>query len=330
MHFKKPASAGFLLNIRSSNYVEVQPRRALNAHKENKMGRPLNKKYFGNTNLGSLSTRSDNFIGGEGVSTTFTISGAGSNYSQGVTLTLSAPQLPTGVTATASPTVNGSGAVTAITLTEKGSGYTSAPSVTINKPTTVAYAGTATNTQYTLTNMVSVSGIYVGMLAASGHGMQANAYVTAVNGNSVTLNKTMTASTASMTITFSDNGSSFSASSALTASQQNAIKPTAYISTGSSGVVADIIKQESTRKYLVKTAQGIGQCKLSTTALVPGTMWILATDVNGSSYYVTKLTAHKAYLTRKAMVGSYEYATGAVAKWNLSAAAAGNVLITNG
>ena len=31
------------------------------------MGRPLNKKYFGNRNIGSTSTTADNGIGGEGV-----------------------------------------------------------------------------------------------------------------------------------------------------------------------------------------------------------------------------------------------------------------------
>ena len=31
------------------------------------MGRPLNKKYFGNRNIGSTSTTTDDGIGGEGL-----------------------------------------------------------------------------------------------------------------------------------------------------------------------------------------------------------------------------------------------------------------------
>ena len=54
------------------------------------MGRPLNKKYFGNYNTGSDSVSSDDGIGGQGVDSV-TISTAGSNYSQGVTATVSAP-----------------------------------------------------------------------------------------------------------------------------------------------------------------------------------------------------------------------------------------------
>ena len=233
------------------------------------MGRPINKKYFGNKNLGTAG-RGDNFIGGEGISSivvTNTATNAGYSTSTAVTWVASAPQLPTGVAASGTAIVmfdGGTGRLQSLQVTEPGSGYTSTATVTITY-TPARVGGVAATTQ-----------------------------------------------------------------AALLATQQNAIQPTAFISTGSSAVVGDIVKQVSTRKYLVKTAQGIGQCKLSTTTLGAGDMWILATDVNGSTYYVTKLTAHKAYLTRKTMVGSYEYATGAVAKWNLTTASAGNVKITNG
>ena len=234
------------------------------------MGRPINKKYFGNKNLGTAGA-GDNFIGGEGISlvvVTNTATNTGFSTSTAVTWVASAPQLPTGVAASGTAVVwfdGGQGRLQSLTVTEPGSGYTSTSSITISYTPARTGGGTAATTQ-----------------------------------------------------------------AALLATQQNAIQPTAYIGTGSSAVVGDIIKQVSTKKYLVKTAQGIGQCKLSTTTLGAGDMWILATDVNGSTYYVTKLTAHKAYLTRKTMVGSYEYATGAVAKWNLATAAAGNVKITNG
>ena len=68
------------------------------------MGRPLNKKYFGNRNIGSESTVDDNKIGGEGVES-ITTATAGSiiisdTYKTFPALTATAPQLPGGVTAT--------------------------------------------------------------------------------------------------------------------------------------------------------------------------------------------------------------------------------------
>ena len=55
------------------------------------MGRPLNKKYFGNTN--------DSGLGGEGVASV-TVTGAGTGYTDGDAVVFSAPQLAGGVTAT--------------------------------------------------------------------------------------------------------------------------------------------------------------------------------------------------------------------------------------
>ena len=63
------------------------------------MGRPLNKKYFGNRNTGSASTTSDNYgIGGEGIAS-FNITNGGNYINRLPTLTaFTAPSLPTGVT----------------------------------------------------------------------------------------------------------------------------------------------------------------------------------------------------------------------------------------
>lgn len=62
------------------------------------MGRPLNKKYFGNRNIGTTGT-SDNRIGGEGVASV-NISAAGTYTSALPTVSFSNPDLPTGVRAT--------------------------------------------------------------------------------------------------------------------------------------------------------------------------------------------------------------------------------------
>ena len=93
------------------------------------MARSLNKKYFGNRNVGTAAT-TDNGIGGEGVASV-TIGGTWSGFTaETTTVVFSAPQLPTGVRATGTAVLTGD-AVSGVTVTNKGSGYTSAPTVTI-------------------------------------------------------------------------------------------------------------------------------------------------------------------------------------------------------
>jgi hypothetical protein len=111
------------------------------------MGRPIKKKYFGNTNIGSSSSRSDNGIGGEGFSNVI-ITNSGTLYStvtNAVFWTASAPQLVGGIASTGTFTVQwgggNNGKVTAINITEPGSGYSSTSSVTIT--TTPATTGSA-------------------------------------------------------------------------------------------------------------------------------------------------------------------------------------------
>ena len=82
------------------------------------MSRPLNKKYFGNRNVGSASTTTDDNIGGEGVAS-LTVNTAGTYTSALPTVSFSGPTLPDGVTATG--TVHGN-ALTAV-ATAAGTGY---------------------------------------------------------------------------------------------------------------------------------------------------------------------------------------------------------------
>lgn len=123
------------------------------------------------------------------------------------------------------------------------------------------------------------------------------------------------------------------ATATLTTSVSNAIAITAFIPGGSSAVVGDIIKQESSRRYLVNTAQGTGQCRLvaaDNASLVAGQMNLIATDTLGSTYYVTKLTARRAHLSTATDSGSgFEYAEGAVTGWSLDAATTGSVSIAS-
>lgn len=98
------------------------------------MGRPLNKKYFGNTNTDG--------VGGESVASVTVVSGDSASYDAADAITFSAPQISGGTTATGTIVVGGSGEVTGVTVTNGGTGYTSAPTVTIT---------TSTGTQTTLT-----------------------------------------------------------------------------------------------------------------------------------------------------------------------------------
>jgi len=113
----------------------------------------------------------------------------------------------------------------------------------------------------------------------------------------------------------------------------SAIKGNAFLQVkdgGSSAVEYDIVKQEASRRYLVKTSQGVGQCKLATTStLTAGYMNIIATDVNGSTYFVEKLTAHKAYLVQYQQGTSFAYDNNQVAGWNVATATTGTVSISH-
>ena len=87
------------------------------------MGRPLNKKYFGNRNIGTTAT-TDNGIGGEGIAS---VTLGGTNNSSGFTagatqISFAAPTVPGGVTATGALVVtdgiiNGSTTYTTLTGT---------------------------------------------------------------------------------------------------------------------------------------------------------------------------------------------------------------------
>ena len=63
---------------------------------------------------------------------------------------------------------------------------------------------------------------------------------------------------------------------------------------GTSAVIGDIIKQTGSRRYRVRTAQGVGTCRLTDDTPAAGQMTIVAEDDEGNTYYVTKLTDRRA------------------------------------
>jgi hypothetical protein len=222
------------------------------------MGRPISKKFFGNTNLPSYgSEQQGSGVGGEGIAT-IARNNTGTLYTTSTTIvgTMTAPQIKGGVAATVSLTTNAVGNIASVTLLTAGSGYTSAPTALVT-PTT-----TGTNASFTVV---------------------------------------------------------------LTSTRQNAIAFTSYLTTGSSAVTAgDIIKQESSRRYLVQNSQGRGRVKLvATDTLTAGTMKIIATDGAGSTFFVKKLTANKVTLTVRTGT-STAVVTGGTAGWTLGAATGTN------
>ena len=102
------------------------------------MGRPLNKKYFANTNYATFGTAN---VGGESVASVTVVAGDSAGYVTGESVSFSAPQITGGAYPVAT-IVATAGAVTSVVITSKGSGYTSAPTATVT---------TAAGTQTTLT-----------------------------------------------------------------------------------------------------------------------------------------------------------------------------------
>lgn len=152
---------------------------------------------------------------------------------------------------------------------------------------------------------------------------------------SVTITEPGSGYTSAPAVSFTGTGMSSlgAATSLLTSSAVDVIACTAYIPTadgGSSAVTGDIQEQVASKKYRVVTAQGTGPCKLVTSgSLNAGEMYIGATDANGSTYFVKKLTARRAVLIQRVVNGSFEFADNAAAGWTLDSATTGVVVLDN-
>ena len=302
------------------------------------MARSLNKKYFGNRNIGTggdqtgVLSNSQNYaddrIGGEGIASI-----NWSNYGSWLSATngsaplaglqLPAPTLPGGVQATwtnyfgASAVTTGAGSVDLVV----GETYEYAPIpgliVTVltstDNGTNATFAVTAAGSTTTL--LQDLTGVNLTLIAGEGWTGAAQFLVdiklkivdTVINekGSGYTGAETITVTTANGasgtvpagTIVLTvDTGVPYASGN-----QENAIVIYANTSgSGSTGKVGDIIKQTNARSYKVKTADGIGVVTLGTDATpADGAAYIVATSATGATYYVTKLTAHKATLVTK-------------------------------
>ena len=304
------------------------------------MGRPLNKKYFGNRNIGSASVTTDNGIGGGFVSSvTITTAGSYLGASQ-PTVTFSAPDKAAlgGVTATGTTVME----VLSAVVTAGGTGYS------VNDVLTVTYGGqTATFTVATLSvsAVATVTPLARGTFTATTTGAKSTT-VAPAGGSGATL--TITYRVKDITITEQGSGYTNAADAAITFSggtgaattvlgtdtgdvstatnQENSITMIGYL-TGGSAIQVDILRQVSTNRYKVTdgTLTGIVQLQ-SSLANAAGECSIVATDPAGDTYFVTKLTARRATLTQG--TGTV-YTTGNSVPWTFDTATSTMCKITN-
>jgi len=158
-------------------------------------------------------------------------------------------------------------------------GYTTGDAVTFSAPQ-LPGGVTATGT------VVAAAGVIVSItIVEAGSGYTSVPTATAATG---------TIGTTTLTAVFQvDTGAVSTATN-----QENAITVFAFV-TGGSRKVGDIIKQVSGTRYKVRTADGTMICKLKASAAsAAGEMDIQATDAAAGTYFVTKLTSHRARLTQ--------------------------------
>jgi len=256
------------------------------------MGRPLNKKYFGNRNTPT--------IGGEGVASV-TLGTLGS-YTVRPTVTFSAPTNPTGTTATGTVTSESLSAV----ATAAGTDYVVGDLLTVTTAGGSAIFRVATvDTGGEVLTVDFGTGASRGSFEALPSGAQATTD-NSVAGDGCTL--TITFRAKAVVITAAGSGyvdtadaaptftESVTGTSVLTSAKENAITITGRIVAGST-IALDIIKQTGARRYLVTDGTNEGVVELQSDAVdAAGEANIVATDSDGDTYYVTKLTAHRAVI----------------------------------
>ena len=323
------------------------------------MGRPLNKKYFGNRNVGAPNNTTDDGIGGKSVAS-IPVTTVGSYTTRPTVALTNGPDLLSGVAATASIT---SEALTGATTTA-GTGYTVGDLITLSTDggTAIAYVASITGANPTgpinvvnFTNAAANRGSFealpgVKIAATGGTGTGAEITITfraksvtvvpgsgytttvptaAASGGSVVLGTVVMTTPVANTAT---PGSGFNPDAAIIA----------YAYTGSGVKQADIVKQVSKDRYKVNTSDTTGVspivpviAKLKTTGAASelGEMTITATDSLTKTYYVQKLTAHKVVIIPYGTNGHEFPLINEVAQqvpWSFSTAVTGTVQIANG
>lgn len=122
----------------------------------------------------------------------------------------------------------------------------------------------------------------------------------------------------------------------LTAARENAI--IIHANVGNGVELGDVVKQTNDRRYRVKTEYATKKCQLVASDSLNynsdtniGEAYIQATDDNGNTYFVTRLTSRVATLEQWTQDGSnaWLFADGARAKWTFGATSPSVVQIEN-
>lgn len=104
------------------------------------------------------------------------------------------------------------------------------------------------------------------------------------------------------------------------------LRPTAVVSTTSNELPARILRQESSTRFTVQTADGTNTCVLTANAPQPGEMRLKAFAEDDSSYYVTHIS--KELVTVMQGTGS-AIPDGNEVRWNLSVGSVNDLLLDN-
>ena len=303
------------------------------------MGRPLNKKYFGNRNTGSASTTADNGIGGGAVASV-TLNAVGA-YTTRPTITFAVPTLPGGVRATGTITSEVE-SVTAVGGTQVG--YTVGQLITVTGTDAVLRVATIGGTggddaltfDFTGGSRGNFTTLTTGAQATTSNGAGVELTVTLrFRAKSVVITEAGSGYTAAPTPTFTQSVTATSVNMLVdsgnistTGNQENAILMTAYL-TGGSALPVDIIRQLGTKRFRVTDGTRTGTVTLTDSlANAAGEGSVRLLDTDGGTYFATKITARKAVITRGTGTQT-AFVTGTSVPWNMTAATASSLLIDN-
>lgn len=298
------------------------------------MGRPINKKFFGNTNSGT-GTRNDDKIGGEGIAGT-SWTNAGSYHINAAhaapSVTVDAPEIPTGVRATLAITWE----VESIVVTNGLAGH----SYSTGNTTLTGLVGVTANitavgsgqgevqvivpvTRGEFTTDTINTGVGTFQIVGGDGNQQANVFYRI---KSIAITEAGSGYRSAPGVTFSGGtGTNAVVSTTLAATQQNALDFVAWIPGAEGASVGEIINQFTTTKYRVRTADGVGIVKLAANEPGEGEMALIATDSWGSTYYVIRLYEHLARVVQLNGEG-FQFASGSQVKWTFGEPVEGSIV----
>lgn len=288
------------------------------------MGRPIKKSFFANLNAPyqDHATGGPTGAGGEGIASVTVTDGE--NYTSVPLVEFDNGDLLPGSTgATAQAHLS----LAEVTVVNTGTGYL------LNDVLTLS-GGTAVTPATLLVTGVNGSGSITGVSVDTGGDYTAITTTTTLTvasgstGTSATF-VLSTATLASIEILTAGNGypsapsvgvSTGSAilSATLTSSRTNGLYPLAWIDVnGASAKYGDILKQEGSRRYLVRTTDGTGIVKLVADIPAAGEMALTAIDSGNGIYYVKKLTARRAVVVQTG-AGPWQFASGTSVGWTIN------------